>query len=123
MMAFTTLTIDTSNAPVRGIAAGFRAMARRIRGVAGVLIRRKDMNVLARADDRMLADIGITRGDLNDALSSRPWEDPTTLLRARALERRLGRQGISLGFDCAPPLVPDDGLGGSSTNRSARWPT
>jgi len=53
---------------------------------------------LARADDRLLADLGLTRGDLNDALSGPPWEDPTILLRARALERRLTRHRVAHGF-------------------------
>jgi hypothetical protein len=39
----------------------------------------------------MLKDIGITRADLNDAFSSPIWEDPTALLRERAIERRVNR--------------------------------
>jgi len=52
---------------------------------------RRDAHVLAGLDRNMLADIGITRADLNDALSGSFWEDPTALLRERALERRLYR--------------------------------
>ena len=52
---------------------------------------RRQANVLAGLDRNMLADIGITRADLNDALSGPFWEDPTALLRERALERRLYR--------------------------------
>ena len=37
---------------------------------------------------RMLADLGISRSDLRDAFSEPFWEDPTALLRERALERR-----------------------------------
>jgi len=37
----------------------------------------------------MLADIGITRADVRDAFSEPFWDDPTALLRERALERRL----------------------------------
>jgi uncharacterized protein YjiS (DUF1127 family) len=44
---------------------------------------------LAALDRRMLADIGITRADLNDAFSEPFWDDPTALLRERALERRM----------------------------------
>jgi hypothetical protein len=48
---------------------------------------------------------------LRDAYSESLWEDPTTLLRARALERRLARHGISHGLESetspvAPPLAP-----------------
>jgi hypothetical protein len=47
-----------------------------------------DRRHLARVDDRMQADIGLTRFDVRDALSEPIWRDPTSLLRARALERR-----------------------------------
>jgi uncharacterized protein YjiS (DUF1127 family) len=50
---------------------------------------RREANILARLDRRMLADIGITRADVRDAFSEPFWEDPTALLRERALERRL----------------------------------
>ena len=50
---------------------------------------RREANVLAGLDRQMLADIGITRTDVRDAFSEPFWDDPTTLLRERALERRL----------------------------------
>jgi len=52
---------------------------------------RREANVLAGLDRRMLADIGITRNDLRDAFSEPFWDDPTALLRERALERRLSQ--------------------------------
>lgn len=55
---------------------------------------RQDAKKLAGLDRRMLADIGITRSDVNDAFSEPFWEDPTALLRERAIERRMNR-GIS----------------------------
>ncbi|HZP75341.1 MAG TPA: DUF1127 domain-containing protein [Pseudolabrys sp.] len=61
---------------------------------------------LAGLDERMLADIGLTQSDLRDAVSEPLWRDPTALLRARALERRLSRHGISFGLADAPPLAP-----------------
>lgn len=71
---------------------------------------RQAARVLARFDDRMLADIGLSRADLRDAYSQAVWEDPTNLLRARALERRLARRGITHGLApqkaLAPPLAP-----------------
>ena len=53
---------------------------------------------LAGLDRRMLADIGITRADVRDAFSEPFWDDPTALLRERALERGaelrpVGREG------------------------------
>ena len=65
---------------------------------------RRDAMRLAAADDRMLADLGLARGDLDDALSGPPWEDPTVLLRTRALERRLGRHRVAHGFPPRPPI-------------------
>src|SRR5690349_24646986 len=50
---------------------------------------RREANVLAGLDRRMLADIGITRADVRDAFSEPFWDDPTALLRERAIERRL----------------------------------
>ena len=52
---------------------------------------RRNAAALAHFDGRMLADIGISRSDLNDAFSGPFWEDPTALLRERALERRWNR--------------------------------
>jgi uncharacterized protein YjiS (DUF1127 family) len=49
---------------------------------------RREAAMLAGVDGRMLADIGITRSDVRDAFSEPFWEDPTALLRERALERR-----------------------------------
>ncbi len=52
---------------------------------------RRQAAALAQFDRRMLADLGISRADLRDAFSEPFWEDPTALLRERALERRLNR--------------------------------
>jgi len=50
-----------------------------------------EATTLASLDRRMLADLGITRADLRDAFSEPFWEDPTALLRERAIERRMNR--------------------------------
>jgi uncharacterized protein YjiS (DUF1127 family) len=52
---------------------------------------RRQAAALAQFDRRMLADLGISRADLRDAFSEPFWEDPTALLRERALERRWNR--------------------------------
>ena len=57
-----------------------------------ILKHRRDAGRLAGLDDRMLADIGITRSDLRDAYSAPLWQDPTDTLAKRASERRLGRR-------------------------------
>jgi hypothetical protein len=82
--------------------------------------------MLLDVDDRMLSDIGLTRGDVQDAYAEPLWEDPTALLRARALERRLNRHGISVGFppaeDKSSPLAPEiRPLPYPSADRPARY--
>ena len=71
---------------------------------------RRDATTLAGLDDRMLADIGLTRGDVRDAFSEPVWRDPTAILVSRAHERRINRRRVGLGlaekaFD-APSIVP-----------------
>ena len=39
-------------------------------------------------DDRMLADIGLTRSDLRDAYAEPLWRDPTDVLAGRARDKR-----------------------------------
>jgi uncharacterized protein YjiS (DUF1127 family) len=100
-----------SSAPARRpqlahpLAAVAAMVARRVRRFVTGWRHRRDAAVLSRADERVLADLGLSRGDLNDAFSGPPWEDPTTLLRARALERRLRRHHVSHGF-VPPSLAP-----------------
>jgi uncharacterized protein YjiS (DUF1127 family) len=47
---------------------------------------------LARMDDRMLRDVGLTRSDLRDAVAEPLVNDPTVVLFKRAAERRANRQ-------------------------------
>ena len=82
----------------------------RARDVLQLVKNRRDAAVLAGLDDRMLADIGLTRGDVRDDYSEPVWRDPTAVLVSRAHERRINRRrtGIGLGekvFD-APSIVP-----------------
>jgi uncharacterized protein YjiS (DUF1127 family) len=78
-------------------------------GFARAWKHRRDMAMLARFDDRMLADIGLTRGDLRDAVSEPVWRDPTTLLVSRAQERRHHRVhlGRPVRLADAPPIAPE----------------
>jgi len=62
-----------------------------LRQIARARRNRREAYKLAKLDRNILSDIGITRSDLNDALSAPFWDDPTALLRERALERRLYR--------------------------------
>jgi uncharacterized protein YjiS (DUF1127 family) len=66
-----------------------------------------EATALAGLDRRMLADIGITRSDVNDAFSEPFWDDPTALLRERALERRLSMpHNVENGFRRPPTNRP-----------------
>ena len=86
-----------------------------------MLKNRRDAALLTSLDDRMLADIGLTRGDVRDAYSEPVWRDPTAILVSRAYERRINRRRHSIGlsskaFD-APSIVPatNQGAGTSLT--------
>ncbi|MGH6725740.1 MAG: DUF1127 domain-containing protein [Pseudolabrys sp.] len=76
---------------------------------------RRDARVLAGLDRHMLADIGITRGDLRDAFSEPFWDDPTALLRDRAIERRTNRSALRV-----PAERVENGFHRPPTNRPAR---
>jgi uncharacterized protein YjiS (DUF1127 family) len=60
---------------------------------------RRQAHALVGLDHRMLADIGITRADVRDAFSEPFWDDPTALLRERALERRINHAVRRAEFD------------------------
>jgi uncharacterized protein YjiS (DUF1127 family) len=92
--------MTTAQFPVLPLAAGTLArvaaaflvpVAFTAKTVARALRNRHDANILAGMDRHMLADIGLTRSDVNDAFSAPLWEDPTTLLSERAIERRMNR--------------------------------
>ncbi|GLK78834.1 DUF1127 domain-containing protein [Methylopila turkensis] len=65
-----------------------RDVMRRAAAVAVAWRRRNDLRELARFDDRMLADLGLSRGDVASAASEPMWRDPTLRLSALAIERR-----------------------------------
>ena len=82
----------------------------RVRDVLQLIKNRRDAAVLAGLDDHMLADIGLTRGDLRDAYSVPVWRDPTAVLVSRSHERRINRRRTRIGlaekeFE-APSIVP-----------------
>ena len=84
--AVTLALLGCGRAAAAAVACGKR-MAQAIR-------HRRDMAILASVNDRMLADIGLTRGDVNDAFAEPPWRDPTAVLAARVHERRYSRRGV-----------------------------
>ncbi|HYC18221.1 MAG TPA: DUF1127 domain-containing protein [Pseudolabrys sp.] len=74
---------------VRVFASLLAFVTRWLKELAEARRHRREAHVLAGLDRRMLADIGLTRADVRDAFSEPFWDDPTALLRERALERRL----------------------------------
>lgn len=76
---------------LRVVASVVAAVTHWLKLIARARRNRRNAAMLAGLDGRMLADIGITRGDVSDAFSEPFWQDPTALLRERALERRWNR--------------------------------
>jgi uncharacterized protein YjiS (DUF1127 family) len=67
---------------------------------------RREAALLAGLDDRMLSDIGLTRGDLRDAFSEPLWRDPTAILVSRAEERRRTRASVCKALRLSPLVAP-----------------
>lgn len=92
----------TTNIPVLPVAGGTLVRAFLsllalvtlwVKNVQRARRNRREAMALAGLDQNILADIGLNRSDLRDAFSAPFWEDPTLLLRERAIERRLNRSG------------------------------
>ena len=52
---------------------------------------------------QIAGELGLTRGDVRDAVSEPVWRDPTAILVSRAQERRVNRRRTVLD---APSIVP-----------------
>ncbi|RAI35489.1 hypothetical protein CH341_30870 [Rhodoplanes roseus] len=95
---------------LRAIVTTIGTVAMRARHLAEAVKNRREAALLAGFNDRMLSDIGLTRGDVADAYAEPLWRDPTLLLARRAGERRQPRRrppGARLHrLLVAPPLVP-----------------
>ena len=116
----------TTNIPVLPLAGatlarGFAGLAAQAMNLANAVARtfrhRREARMLAGLDRHMLADIGITRSDVQDAFSSPFWEDPTTLLHQRAMERRTYRPKR---LPSQQPRFVEPGFHQPPTNRPAR---
>ena len=83
----------------------FAVLANCALSVARALKNRKDATLLAGMDDRMLADIGLTRSDLRDAYAEPLWRDPTDILAGRARDKRLHRQPNSKALHARSPSI------------------
>ena len=109
----------------RVLLALVRLAVGRTRGVIRVFRHRRDARMLLGVDDRMLADIGLTRSDLRDAYAEPLWHDPTDVLARRARERRVSRQrqAFEASHDTAlrPAATGLEPLHYPSADRSARF--
>jgi uncharacterized protein YjiS (DUF1127 family) len=75
----------------RVIFAAAALVTARIRQLAISFRHRHDAAILMRFDDRMLADIGLTRRDVREAFREPIWRDPTDLLVDRVARPRPAR--------------------------------
>jgi uncharacterized protein YjiS (DUF1127 family) len=88
-MATTTEFSHTELAnPAHGLRQVFEAGAARAVALWNAVKNRRSVNQLAGWDDRMLSDIGLTRGDVHSALASGFAEDPSNRLSAFSGERK-----------------------------------
>ena len=88
MPAITSLDHLCRGALGAGSGGARRPRGRGLKRIAERIKNRRDAMRLAELDDRMLADIGLTRSDLRDAYSEPLWRDPSEVLARRAAERR-----------------------------------
>ena len=106
MPAITSLTIAGATPVNRALRALGGLAIRGFKGVAGRLRHRGEAMRLATLDDRMLADIGLTRCDLRDAYSEPLWHDPLDVLARRAAERRTSRPRSAFELYAAAGVAP-----------------
>jgi uncharacterized protein YjiS (DUF1127 family) len=89
-------------------ASAVAALVTGLRAISRALKNRRDAAMLAGMDDRMLADIGLTRSDLRDAYAEPLWRDPTDMLAGRARDKRLYRAPRGAKFQVhSPSLAPE----------------
>jgi uncharacterized protein YjiS (DUF1127 family) len=107
-MSTNTITLQSAPGPFARAARIAGNVALRAVEIYRSFKSRREMRMLASFDDRMLADIGLTRGDLRDAVAEPLWRDPTHVLKARARERRSARAAThpTPAEVAAPSIVP-----------------
>src|SRR5882757_9028610 len=95
-----TLKIVTrTDVTAQPIQSGSRPLQTLMRGIWRLIVamkHRREFRYLAGLDDRMLADIGLTREDFHDADSLPSWQDRTTMLAWRVAERSASRGRVAL---------------------------
>jgi len=86
--AMTASSTETRGFNARGLVARAASMLNRL---YRAYHNRCAVAVLDTVSDHMLADIGLTRSDVCDALAEPVWRDPTSLMRDRAVGRHRGQ--------------------------------
>lgn len=92
----TQFTTTLSTGPSRpGLSRALRqAVVRAVTGLVKWLTSRRDIDRLMALDDRMLRDIGLTRGDVRAAMSTADRVPPMTRLTVLAVERRAAARAL-----------------------------
>ena len=103
MPAVISVSIYGTTRALRALALLRSRLSRRLKRIVRGIRNRRDLRELTSFDDRMLADIGLTRFDVRDAYSESFWRDPGEMLTRRANERRRGRAEPRF---CGKALVP-----------------
>jgi uncharacterized protein YjiS (DUF1127 family) len=99
----------------RWIGHAAAAMARAAWQIVVAVKHRRELSRLADRDDRMLADIGLTRSDLHAARSEPLWRDPTNVLQRSVSRKRAA-------FELSAPTSAK-GVRQPSADRPARYLT
>lgn len=107
-MTTATITPSAAAGSLARITEFAATVALRVVNLVRAYKNRRDMQALASLDDRMLADIGLTRGDVRDAFAEPVWHDPSRVLVTRSRERRYSRRSAvqAVRFVTAPPTAP-----------------
>ncbi len=122
------MTAISTSEPIQGrrrepalVRTTFAIVLNGMRKFARLLKHRRNARLVARMDDRMLADIGLSRSDVRDAYAQPLWRDPTDVLAGRARDKRINRHGRVDAFQApAPSIAPDDALVAPAKRSS--WP-
>jgi uncharacterized protein YjiS (DUF1127 family) len=95
-MATTECTETELTTPAQGLRTFVETAFVRVAGAWRAARNRRSVNKLLEWDSHMLADIGLTEGDVRSALASRFAEDPSYKLRAFSGERKAAARSRSL---------------------------
>lgn len=123
------MTAISSSAPIQTrrrepamVRIAFAIALNGMRKLARLLKHRRNARMLAGMDDRMLADIGLSRSDLRDAYAQPLWRDPTDVLAGRARDKRINRRGCVDVLPVEAPSIAPDGSPGATAPRRSLWP-